>query len=138
MSWQEVRHEVLKRIEAQEWCCGELILGEMELAAKFDCARVTVNRALRQLSDEGFVTRKRKAGTRVALNRVQKATLSIPIIREEVETAGKHYGHELIRKQMGPPPAAFTGESGGAENARWLHLRTMHYADRKPYLYEAR
>ncbi len=138
MSWQEVRHEVLRRIEAQEWRRGELIPGEMELAEHFGCARVTVNRALRQLSDEGFVTRKRKAGTRVALNRVQKATLSIPIIREEVEAAGKLYGHELIRKQIGSPPAAFAGETGVAGKRSWLHLRTMHYADRKPYLYETR
>ena len=138
MSWQEVRHKVLKRIEAQEWRRGELIPGEMDLAAEFGCARVTVNRALRQLSDEGFVTRKRKAGTRVAFNRVQKATLSIPVIREEVESAGKLYGHELIRKQMGPPPAVFPGEASASGKRQWLHLRSIHFADRKPYLYEAR
>ncbi len=138
ISWQEVRDEVLRKIEAEEWRRGELIPGEMELARKFGCARVTVNRALRQLSEEGFVNRKRRAGTRVALNRVQKATFDIPVIREEVEAAGKHYSHEIIRKQMVAPPGGFAGEMWAAEKRKLLHLRSLHYADGKPYAYEVR
>jgi GntR family histidine utilization transcriptional repressor len=138
ISWQEVRSEVLRKIEAQEWRRGELIPGEMELAATFGCARVTVNRALRQLSEEGFVNRKRKAGTRVALNRVQKATLNIPVIREEIEAAGKRYHHEILKKQMVSRPTGFASEMWVAENHKLLHLRTMHFADKKPYVYEVR
>lgn len=138
ISWQDVRKEVLRKIEAEEWRRGELIPGEMELAETFGCARVTVNRALRQLSDEGFVNRKRKAGTRVAMNRVQKATFDIPVIREEVEAAGKLYHHEIIRKQMVAPPSGFAGEIWESEKRKLLHLRSVHFADRKPYAFEVR
>lgn len=138
ISWQDVRKEVLRKIEAEEWRRGELIPGEMELAEKFGCARVTVNRALRQLSDEGFVSRKRRAGTRIAMNRVQKATFDIPVIREEVEAAGKLYHHEVIRKQMVPPPRGFAGEIWAGEKRKLLHLRSVHFADKTPYAFEVR
>ena len=59
---------MLARIRSRAWPPGELIPHEAELAAQYGCARSTVNRALREVAATGLIDRRRKAGTRVALN----------------------------------------------------------------------
>ena len=64
---------------ARSWGRGVAIEGVAidELAAEFGCARSTVNRALRELAEAGFLERRRKAGTRISPDPVRKATLKI-------------------------------------------------------------
>ena len=59
--------------------------GEVDLAEEFGCARATVNRAMRELADEGFIDRKRKAGTRIKSSPTRHAKFAIPLIRDEIE-----------------------------------------------------
>ncbi len=88
-SWEAIRAEVLNRIRTRVWPPGALIPSEEALAEEFGCARATVNRALRELADAGVLERKRKAGTRVAALPVRKATLDIPVIRQEIAARGQ-------------------------------------------------
>lgn len=90
-SWQAVRAEVLRRIRSREWQPGQPIPHEADLARELGCARATVNRALREIADSGLIERRRRAGSRVALHPVRKATLDIPVIRVEVESRGEAY-----------------------------------------------
>ena len=87
-TWQDVQREVLGRIQNRVWKPGDIIPNEVDLAKEFGCARATVNRALQAVADSGLLDRRRKAGTRVAVNPVRKATLEIPIIRQEIEQRG--------------------------------------------------
>ena len=64
---------------------GEFIPNEADLALELGCARTTVNRALRAVAETGLLDRRRKVGTKVTTNPVRKATISIPIIRQEIE-----------------------------------------------------
>ena len=80
-SWQAVLDEVRRRIVRREWKPGDFIPHEADLAKQFGCARATVNRALRDLAEEGLLDRRRRAGTQVALNPVRKARLDIQVIR---------------------------------------------------------
>lgn len=100
-SWQGIKSEVMRRINDRLWKPGDLIPGEVELAEEFGCARATVSRALRELAETGLLDRKRKAGTRVALNPVRKATVEIPVIRKDVESRGNAYSFDLLdRKKL--------------------------------------
>jgi len=137
-SWQGIRELVLQRIDEGTWQSGQLIPGETSLAEELGCARATVNRALRQLADEGFLDRRRKAGTRVAVNRVQKATLNIPVIREEVENSGGTYSHIVIHQFMGRPPKDTDEGVWSAGLPELLHLQSLHLCDGNPHMYEDR
>lgn len=136
-TWQSLYAEVTKRISEGVWKPGELIPGEVDLAKEFGCARATVNRALRQLAEEGFLDRRRKAGTRVALHPVRKATLDISLTRVEVEQRGREYSHDLlIFKQRRAPD--YIQKIMGETAAKRLYLTTLHRADNTPFLYETR
>ena len=135
-SWQAIQAEVLRRIHAREWKPGQVIPGEVELAREFGCARATVNRALQALAEAGMLERRRKAGTRVALHPVSKATVEIPVIRQEVEDQGLEYGYRLLSRRMAVPSVPVQAALGVAGEA--LHVTALHLAGGDPFVFEDR
>ncbi len=136
--WEAIRDEVMRRIRARDWAPGAIIPGEEALAAEFGCARATVSRALRELAEAGVLERRRKAGTRVALNPVRRATLEIPVTRQEVEGRGLRYGYSLIGDASEAPPLAVASAMGLAPGRALRRLTSVHFADRRPFVYEDR
>ncbi|WP_299502787.1 GntR family transcriptional regulator [uncultured Roseobacter sp.] len=136
-SWQAVRDEVLRRLQARIWLPGEMIPNEADLADELGCARVTVNRALRALSDAGLLERRRKAGTRVALHPVRRATLEIPMIRRQIEQAGHAYGYHLISAGRTVPEAALQTYMRARSDA-FLQVHAVHLQDGVPFVAEDR
>ncbi len=136
--WQAIRDAALERLRSGAWAPGELIPNEAELAAEFGCARATVNRALRDLAEAGWLDRRRRAGTRVVPHPVRKATLTIPVIRHEVEAGGARYSHRLLSIARAVPPAAVRAALGLPSDRRLLHLVTLHLADAVPHAHEDR
>lgn len=137
-TWQGVQEEVLRRIRSHEWPPGALIPPETELAREFGCARATVNRALRELAEAGLLDRRRRAGTRVALDPVRKATLEITVLRHEIEARGASYGYALVSREEAAPPAHVRSKMELDAAARPLHVRALHMASGLPYAYEDR
>ena len=137
-SWKGVRDEIRRRINERVWAPGDAIPNEAELAAEFDCARTTVNRALRELAQQGLVTRKRRAGTHVTLNPPAKATLHIPIIREEIEAKGWAYRHTILDREICKPPSVIRHRLDLDEDAPALRITTIHLAENRPYALDQR
>ena len=138
MGWEGVRDEVLRRIRARDWPPGAVIPGEEALAVEFGVARATVNRALQALAEAGLLERRRKAGTRVALLPVRKATLDISIIRQEVEARGEPYAHRVLAARMEGIPLAAALRMGVPAGVSMLFLETLHLAGGRPFAHEVR
>jgi len=133
--WQGIQDEVRRRIHAREWKPGDLIPNEADLAHEFGCARATVNRALQALAEAGLLDRRRRAGTRVALRPIAKATLDIAMLRSEIEGRGFDYEYALLGIDLEVLPMGLVGLFGGGKH--W-HVRALHLADAKPYVVEDR
>lgn len=136
-SWQEIRDEVRARVHARVWKPGEAIPNEADLAAEFGCARATVNRALRELAEAGLLERRRKAGTRVALHPVGRATLRVPVIRAEVEARGQVYGYALKARGVVAVPDAVRARMR-LRVPEALRVVSVHVADGVPLMAEDR
>lgn len=137
-SWKAIQAEFRRRIASRDWPPGELIPGEANLAEEFGCARATVNRALQGLADAGLLTRRRKAGTRVNQFPERKAVLTIPITRLEVEQRGASYSHSLIKNEITSLSESEAARLDVEPGKQALHILTMHYSNRHPFLYEDR
>lgn len=135
---QTIASEVRRRIAEREWGQGDRIPDEAELAREFNAARATVNKALQTLAGEGFLERKRRAGTHVAINPARKATLTIPVVRGQVEAAGMAYSHRLVSRSTEPLPPDIAARMRLQQGLPLLHLRTVHYGDGKPFQAEDR
>mgnify|MGYP002630491186 CR=1 FL=1 len=138
ITWQSVQAEALRRIRSREWPPGGQIPHEADLAEELGCARATVNRALRDLAEAGLLERRRKAGTRVPLNPVRKATLDIPIIRQDIEARGLAYGYKLLSRNEAPAPPEILSQLSLKKSSQMIHILALHLADNHPFCLENR
>jgi GntR family histidine utilization transcriptional repressor len=135
---QNIAREVRRRIVEREWCQGDRIPDEADLAIQFGAARSTVNKALQLLANEGLLDRRRRAGTRVAVDPVRKASFTISIVREQVEHAGMAYSHRVVAQRCSPVPDEIAARIGLPKGEILVHMRAMHYADGQPFQLEDR
>ena len=101
---------------------GWLIPLETTLAIEFGCARATANRHLRELAQEGFLERRRKAGTRVVMPVGRSANFEIPRIRLEIEETGATYRYALLLLEV---TVQF--------DDRWINLKSIPEAEQEKF-----
>ncbi len=135
---QNIANEVRRRIIERQWRQGDRIPDEADLAIEFDVARATVNKALQLLADEGLLDRRRRVGTRVAIDPVRKATFTISIVREQVEQAGMAYSHRVVAQRRSPIPAEIAKRLGLPEGEVLVYMTAIHYGDGQPFQLEDR
>jgi GntR family histidine utilization transcriptional repressor len=138
VGYHDIKTEVMNRIRQNIWPPGANVPGEIALAEEFGCARATVNRAMRELVEEGVLERKRKAGTRVRSSPNRKAQFAIPLTREEITANGAVYRYVLIKRETVPAPVWLCARMDIDPNTACLHLHCMHFADGRPYQFEDR
>jgi GntR family transcriptional regulator, histidine utilization repressor len=136
--FRDVKAEILKRITDGPWGPGTLLPGEIVLADEFGCARATVNRALRELDEEGLLDRRRKAGTRVREAPLRQARFEMQVVRDEIERTGAAYGYRLIRQEALPVPDWLSSRLKLTASARVVHVLCVHHADGQPFQLEDR
>ncbi|WP_170328031.1 GntR family transcriptional regulator [Ruegeria arenilitoris] len=137
-SYKDIKQTVLARIRSGEWQPDALLPNEQELAVEFSCTRTTVNRALRELADEGYLERRRKAGTRVASAPQRQARFTIPMVRDEVEALGGTYRYALVSSVSEPAPEWLSARLALAPGQNVVHVRCMHFNGNTPFQYEDR
>lgn len=137
-TFRDVKADLLAKIISGAWRPGAQMPTEVELAETYGCARATVNRAMRELADDGVIERRRKAGTRVRTAPVRRARFDIPIVRSEVEERGADYRYALVSREAGRAPDWLRARLKLERGARALHLTCMHYANGDPYQFEDR
>jgi GntR family histidine utilization transcriptional repressor len=117
---------------------GDKLERDEDIAGRLGCARSTVQRAMRDLSERGIVERRRKGGTRVRSDPVTRATFDIPIARQEVEARGGIYGYQLIRAEMQDTPRPVAAALDMRAPLPLLHVEALHLMNNRPFLYEDR
>lgn len=137
-SFRAIRDEITRRIGDRSWQPGTLIPGEETLAAEFGAARATVNRALQELARAGLLERKRKVGTRVALNPVREARFSIPLVAQEIAATGAVYRYRLLFREERIATGEDAERLGIGIGNLVLHVRCLHFSDERPYQFEDR
>lgn len=138
VTYRDVKDQILGRICDKSWPAGTLLPGEVELASQFGCARATVNRAMRELAEEGIIDRKRKAGTRVVNAPRRHIKLEIPLVSQEIEQSGAVYRYALVSRTLVAAPSWLSARIGLEPEAEVLNLQTMHYANNAPFQFEDR
>lgn len=137
-SFRDVKADILAKITQGIWGPGSLIPNEIDLAETYNCARATVNRAMRELADDGIIERRRKAGTRVRMAPVRQARFDIPIVRREIEGHGDTYRYAMVSSKVQDAPTWLGARLKLGTGGKTLHLTCMHYANGAPYQHEDR
>lgn len=95
--YQQLKDLIIERIAAGELQPDDRVPSEHELVATMNVSRMTANRALRELNDEGYVERVAGRGTFVADLRAQSHLLEVQNIADEIAARSHQHTSSLIR-----------------------------------------
>lgn len=95
--YRELKEMIVRRIAAGELRSGDRVPSENELVGTMQVSRMTANRALRELTDEGYVERVAGRGTFVADQRARSDVLEVLNIADEIARRGHRHSCDVIR-----------------------------------------
>lgn len=106
--YERVKQYILERVNNNSWQPGMKIDSEAKLVAATGASRMTVNRALRELTAEGRLIRKQGLGTFVAQKKSRAALLEIKSIATEIRDNGGDYSCsiKLLQEEKARPELA--------------------------------
>lgn len=135
---KRIRSDISKRILSGAWPPGHRIPFEHELMAEYCCSRMTVNKALGPLAEQGLILRRRGAGSFVSRPRIHSVVLDIPDIPTEVTARGEPYAYELQQRKARPAGPRDMAALGLDDPVEVLELRCLHLASGRPFALEER
>lgn len=112
--YQQIKHHIASKIQDGSWGPGHRLPSEQELVVEFGISRMTINRALRELAEQGRVIRVAGVGSFVAEEKPQSTLLQIANIADEVRRRGHDYRCNVITVER---------LSASMEVATWLDLQ---------------
>ncbi len=133
-----IKNDLLAQIRAGQLRPGDAVPHEETIAQDYGVARATVHRALRELAEEGFVERKRRAGTRVAAAGGRTTKVDIALVRTEIERTGAPYRFEILSRKIIQGDEFAQRILRVAVTQPVLHLEILHYAGERPHQLEER
>ncbi len=138
-AYQQIKQYILDAIHNGEWTAGMAIPTEISLADKFAVSRMTVNRALKELSEEKVLERRQGSGTFVAQQQFNHTFVEVRNIADDIRQTGKKYRAEVINKQLCKNSVLPSDIQPFFTNSQKLiQLEVIHYGDDVPIQYEKR
>ncbi len=136
--YQQVKDLIIARISNGELKPKDRVPSENELVVAMSVSRMTANRALRELTDEGWVERIAGSGTFVSEIRAQSHVLEVRNIAEEIATRGHQHTSKVLRcsrqHARGEVARALHVEQGSDV----FHLLLVHHENGLPIQVEDR
>jgi GntR family histidine utilization transcriptional repressor len=100
-----VKQMILTRISGGDWLPGQRVPSENELVAELGLSRMTINRALRELANDGVLHRVQGLGTFVAAGKAQSSVFEVRNIAEEIAERGQmHSARVLVLDEVRATP----------------------------------
>ena len=136
--YQQVKDHILGRILAGHWPEGARLPSENQLTGELGVSRMTANRALRELTAEGWLLRVQGDGTYVAELKPQSALLEMRNIRDEIAARGHAHACDVIRLEAQPAGAEVAQALELAPGSQVFHSLLVHREDGQPVQLEER
>jgi GntR family histidine utilization transcriptional repressor len=137
--YERIRRYVLHGISSGAWPDGVRIPSEHELVELFGVSRMTVNRALRELTTEGILVRVQGVGTFAAkLSKAQSTLLSTQDISEEIRQRGHTHSCRVVKLQKRKPSTHVLGQLDLPAESAVFYSLIVHYENAVPVQLEER
>ena len=115
--YAKLKQAISLKISSGEWQTNQRVPSESEVVKALGVSRMTVNRALRELTAEGLLVRHQGLGTFVAEKKAHSALFEVHNIAEEVAARGHTHRSELL---------VLESTKATMEEAMTLGVRTNH------------
>ncbi|WP_295517095.1 histidine utilization repressor [uncultured Pseudomonas sp.] len=136
--YEQVKQLILRQIHSGAWPPHQKIPSEAELVAQLGFSRMTVHRALRELTSDGLLVRMQGVGTFVAEPKGQAALFEVHNIADEIASRGHRHRLEVIRMQSETANGERSVALGVREGQPVFHSVIVHYENDIPVQIEDR
>lgn len=136
--YKQIKDFVLLRIQSGTWSAGHKLPSENDFVRQFAVSRMTVNRALRELTAEGRIIRSAGVGSFVAEIKPQSTLLQIAQLSQEIRARGHSYRCKVIvqERTTAALDAAMALNLQAGESV--FHIVCVHYENDIAIQYEDR
>jgi GntR family transcriptional regulator, histidine utilization repressor len=124
--YARVKDHIIAQIRTGLWAPGARVPSENELVGSFGISRMTVNRALRELTAEGFVARVPGVGTFVKEPPARSSLMELRNIAEEIESRGHRHTSRIESHGEVTATPALAGQFEVKTPHRLFHIRLVH------------
>lgn len=149
-AYQRIKNAILANIHSGKWQAGKAISTEMALAEEFGVSRMTVNRALKELSEERVLERRQGSGTFVAQQQFNHTFVEVRNIAQDLKSANRDYQAQVVskraitatmlddelRRKFGIDSSV--NDSHSNEAPVLYEVKIIHFADGQPIQFEER
>ncbi|MTI09566.1 histidine utilization repressor [Curvivirga aplysinae] len=97
--YKQIKDHIIHHIRSGEWPADSQIPSENELLKELGVSRMTVNRAVRELTAEGVLRRVQGLGTFVAGPQPASVLLELRNIADDIRERGNTHSTEIIMKE---------------------------------------
>lgn len=136
--YEKVKRHILGKILAGELAVNARVPSENELVREFNVSRMTANRALKELTAEGYLVRVAGVGTFVTEFKAQGRLLEVRNIADEVKARGHDYDCEILKNDRERPPGDIAARLGLNERAAAFCTIIVHKEQGVPIQLEER
>lgn len=136
-AYERVKNLVAAQIRSGRWSEGDQLPSENQFVTALGLSRMTINRAMRELTAEGLIVRMMGVGTFVASTKTSSPLFEVKNIADEIQQCGHRHRTEviLVREESTEQAKAFVREAIGP---RAFHSVLVHYEDDIPIQVEDR
>src|ERR1700733_2885339 len=134
----KVKRHILDNIGSGRWAAAARVPSENEIVKSFGVSRMTANRALKELSDEGVVVRIAGVGSFVADRHARAHPLEIRGIDEEIRERGHVHRAEIVSLERVRAGADLAEDFGVAPRSELYRSLLVHFEHDRPVQLEDR
>lgn len=136
--FQQIKSYILSQIKSGEWKQGDRVPTEMSLCTLFGASRMTINRALRELTAEQILRRVQGDGTYVAQQKYQATIIEIRNIADEIRDRGHAHTCKVLQLSRKKADADLARLFKVRPGSRLFHSNLVHFEDGVPIQVEKR
>lgn len=136
--YQQLKDLIIRRISTGDLRPRDRVPSENELVELMQVSRMTANRALRELTDEGYVERIAGRGTFVADQRSRSHVLEVQNIAEEITRRGHTHSCEVLRQSRQHARGEVARALDVDQGDDVFHLLLVHFENGMPIQVEDR
>jgi GntR family transcriptional regulator, histidine utilization repressor len=134
----QVKRHILDNIGSGKWRASARVPSENDIVKSFGVSRMTANRALRELSDEGVLVRIAGVGSFVADRHAHAHPLQIRGIADEIRERGHVHRADIVSLERVRAVAELAGDFGIAARSELYCSLIVHYENDRPIQLEDR
>jgi len=136
--YEKVKDYVLGNIGSGRWDRSQRLPSENDLVTTLGVSRMTVHRALRELTSEGHLLRIQGVGTFVASPKPQSTLIEVNNIASEIAARGHRHRPEMLLLETVQPTPELIAAFEFRKRRRVFHSLVVHYEDDRPVQLEER